>query len=167
MNPTRRVVTGHTADGRSVIVQDGSVPHTRILPGARFDEVWATGAAPVLLAPLPVAEPTSDAPAIGPAAPGGSVIRVIDFLPASSGGQRSPMHRTRSIDYGIVLEGEVVLILSDSETKLRTGDVVIQRGTDHAWENRSDKVAKMVFVLIDATFDEPLGRMVAGGEIMP
>jgi len=90
------------------------------------------------------------------------VIRVIDFLPASAGGVRSPMHRTRSIDYGVVLEGEVVLLLSDSERVLRPGDVVIQRGTDHAWENRSEKPARMVFILIDAAFDAELDALIAG-----
>ena len=68
---------------------------------------------------------------------GGNLIRVIEFAPASGGGRRSPMHRTRTVDYGIVLKGEIILILSDSEVLLRAGDVVIQRGTDHAWENRS------------------------------
>ena len=77
------------------------------------------------------------------------------------------MHRTRTIDYGIVLEGEVVLILSDSETTMRKGDVVVQRGTDHAWENRSGEVARMVFVLIDAEFAEPLAQVVGGAEFMP
>jgi len=90
------------------------------------------------------------------------VIRVIDFLPASAGGVRSPMHRTRSIDYGVVLEGEVVLLLSDSERVLRPGDVVIQRGTDHVWENRSEKPARMVFILIDAAFDAELDALIAG-----
>ncbi len=95
------------------------------------------------------------------------MIRVIEFAPASAGGRRSPMHRTRTIDYGIVLEGEVVLILSDSEVLLKTGDVVIQRGTDHAWENRSEKPAKMVFVLLDAEFDDELSKLVEGKAIMP
>jgi quercetin dioxygenase-like cupin family protein len=164
---TRRIVTGHDADGRSVILGDGSAPHVRTLPGATFDEIWATGAAPERLGPVPDAEPTSGSPAIGPANAGGSVIRVIEFLPARSGGQRSPMHRTRTIDYGIVLDGEVVLILSDSETTLRKGDVVIQRGTDHAWENRSSTTAKMVFILIDAAFDDDLSRAIGQADITP
>ncbi|MGX7894934.1 cupin domain-containing protein [Tsuneonella sp. HG222] len=160
MSRTRRVVTGHEADGRSVIVQDGEVPHVRVLPGATFDEIWATDAAPAPVGPSPGSEPTSAAPAIGPAGAGGTVVRMIDFQPLSAGGVRSPMHRTRTIDYGIVVEGEVVLILSDSETVLRKGDVVVQRGTDHAWENRSDAVATMAFVLIDARFDAELAGMV-------
>jgi len=67
------------------------------------------------------------------------------------------MHRTESIDYGIVLEGEVVLSLDDSsETLLRPGDVVVQRGTDHAWENRTGEAARMVFVLVDGRFSDEL-----------
>ena len=159
---TRRIVTGHAADGRSIVLSDGAVPHVREFPNARFDEVWATGAAPEALAPEPSTEPTSAAPGIGPDV-GGSTIRIIDFEP---GGGQSPMHRTRTIDYGIVVEGEVVLILSDSEVSLAAGDVVIQRGTDHAWQNRSDKPAKMVFVLIDAAFDAGLSDLLAGQEIM-
>ena len=156
---TRRIVTGHAEDGRSIVIEDDAVPNVRKLPGAQFDEVWATGSAPEPLGLRPDREPTSMAAAIGPLA-GGSTIRIINFPPAASGGSRSPMHRTRTIDYGIVVEGEVVLILSDSETVLRKGDVVVQRGTDHAWENRSDAVATMAFVLIDARFDAELAGMV-------
>ncbi len=167
MSITRRVVTGHTPDGRSVILEDGAVPHVRELPGSTFDEIWATEAAPAPLGPVPSGEPTSASPAIGPESAGGTVIRMIDFQPLASGGVRSPMHRTRTIDYGIVVEGEVTLILSDSETTLRKGDVVVQRGTDHAWENRSDSVATMVFVLIDARFDPALAHLVDLKGVMP
>ena len=163
---TRRIVTGHLADGRSVVLDDSPVPHVRILPGAAFDEVWATGQAPEPLGLAPPGEPTSGAPMIGPA-PGGSTIRMIEFAPASAGGGRSPMHRTRSVDYGIVIEGEMILILTDQEVVLRPGDVVIQRGTDHAWENRSDRPARMAFVLIDATFDRALDGLLEGCETMP
>jgi len=167
MSATRRIVTGHAPDGRSVFVSDAPVPHVRALPGARFDEVWATVASPASLDLVPEGEPTSDSPSIGPGASGGSVIRVIEFAPAHAGGRRSPMHRTRTIDYGIVLEGEIVLILSDSETTLRKGDVVVQRGTDHAWENRSSEAAKVAFVLIDAEFAEPLARILRDAQIQP
>jgi uncharacterized cupin superfamily protein len=62
------------------------------------------------------------------------------------------MHRTRTVDYGIVLDGEVMLVLDDSETVLRAGDVVVQRGTSHRWENRSDAPARVAFILIDGAF---------------
>jgi quercetin dioxygenase-like cupin family protein len=163
---TRRIVTGHAPDGRSIVVEDGGVPHIRTLPGASFDEVWSTGAAPEPLGLVPAGEPTSMAPRIGPP-PGGSTIRLIDFPPAPAGGRRSPMHRTASIDYGIVLEGEMILLLTDSEVALKAGDVVIQRGTDHGWENRSDHLARMAFVLIDASFAPELQAAIGGTALMP
>ena len=166
MSATRRIVTGHTSDGRSVVLEDAPVPHVRALPGARFDEVWSVDSTPAALGLAPAGEPTSNAPQIALGTGAGNLIRVIEFAPASEGGRRSPMHRTRTIDYGIVLEGEIVLILSDSEVSLRAGDVVIQRGTDHAWENRSGRPAKMAFVLIDAEFDDELAKLVEGQEIM-
>lgn len=161
---TRRVVTGHAPDGRSIVLDDGPVPHGRALPGAVFDEVWTTPQAPSLLPAQVAAEPTSDAPRLGPEA-GGTAVRVITFAPAQDGGVASPMHRTCTIDYGIVIEGEIVLILSDSEVVLRQGDVVVQRGTDHAWENRSGRAAKMAFVLVDARFDPELAGLIAGQEL--
>jgi uncharacterized cupin superfamily protein len=66
------------------------------------------------------------------------------------------MHRTRTLDYVVLIEGELVLILDDSEVALKAGDVVVQRGTDHAWENRSDTVARAAFFHIDARFSEEL-----------
>jgi len=152
---TRRIVTGHAADGRSIVIEDGPVAHVRTLPGATFDEVWATGDAPEPLGLAPAGEPTRADPAIGPP-PGGSTIRIIDFAP----GMVSPMHRTRTIDYGIVLAGEVMLILSDTEIAVRAGDVVVQRGTDHAWANRSTMPARMAFVLIDAAFGADLSPLI-------
>lgn len=164
---TRRVVTGHEAQGRSVVASDAPVPHVRVLPGAKFDEVWTTGDATPSLAPMPEDEPTSPAASIGPSGEGGSVLRVIEFAPSSAGGRISPMHRTRTVDYGIVLEGEMVLILSDSEVVLRAGDVVIQRATDHAWENRSGQPAKMAFILIGAQIDPELAGLIGEQEWMP
>ena len=130
----------------------------RQLPGACFHAVWATAGATAPLYPTPEDEPTSAERKLGPP-PGGSTIRIIDFAPASQGGVRSPMHRTRTIDYGIVLQGEMVRLLTDSEVALKAGDVIIQRRTDHAWENRSNQPAKMAFVLIDASFAGELERM--------
>jgi uncharacterized cupin superfamily protein len=62
------------------------------------------------------------------------------------------MHRTETVDYGIVLEGELVLILDEGETTVRAGDIVIQRGTNHGWSNRSDKNCRIAFILIDGEF---------------
>jgi quercetin dioxygenase-like cupin family protein len=62
------------------------------------------------------------------------------------------MHRTETIDYGIVIEGEITLIVDKGETALTRGDVIIQRGTNHAWANRSDKTCRMLFILVDGAF---------------
>jgi uncharacterized cupin superfamily protein len=83
-------------------------------------------------------------------------LRIIEIYPPQQGGKRTVMHRTKTLDYVVVIEGEVVLVLDDSELALNKGDVVVQRGTDHAWENRSDKVARMAFFHIDAEFSEEL-----------
>jgi mannose-6-phosphate isomerase-like protein (cupin superfamily) len=68
------------------------------------------------------------------------------------GGRHPLMHRTETVDYAVVLEGEIVLILDDEDVKLKAGDVVIQRGTSHAWSNRSGKTVKMLYVLCDGDF---------------
>ena len=164
---TRRIVTGHDTDGRSIVLTDAPVPHVRVLPGARFDEVWQIHSPSDPLELVPAVEPTSPSPRITVGSGVGNLIRVIEFAPAGEGGVRSPMHRTRSIDYGIVLEGEIVMILSDSEVTLSPGDVVIQRGTDHAWENRSATAAKMAFVLTDAEFGPELSDVLGNPQIMP
>ncbi len=77
-----------------------------------------------------------------------SVIRIVDMLP----GKQSPIHRTNSIDYGIVLSGEIELELDDGRKKLvREGGIVVQRGTSHLWRNTTDKPCRIAFVLIEAT----------------
>ncbi|WP_405718229.1 cupin domain-containing protein [Streptomyces sp. NBC_01537] len=157
----RRVVTGHTEDGVSVFLSDGPPPVVRTAPdGALFYEMWSTAAMP---APVAADEPDPTQVSLSvPPDPNGTKIRINEFPP----GVVSPMHRTQSVDYGIVLEGEVVLVLDDSETVLRAGDVVVQRGTDHRWENRSGALARMVFVLVDGEFTDglvkTLGRDVLG-----
>jgi quercetin dioxygenase-like cupin family protein len=148
--PPRRIVTGHDSDGRSIVLSDGAPPITHDVEGATFHEVWRTFAAPTPITP-DEPEPTERGLQVGPGA-GGTVIRVIDFEP----GTVSPMHRTESVDYGLVLAGEMTLLLTDSETPLRAGDVVVQRGTDHAWANRSGGVATIAFVLVDGACTGPL-----------
>jgi quercetin dioxygenase-like cupin family protein len=148
----RRVVTGHDAQGNSVFVGDGPPPITRTAPdGAYFFELWNTDAVPAPIAPAEP-EPTERDLTVPPA-PGGTKIRINEFPP----GLVSPTHRTQTVDYGIVLEGEVVLVLDDeNERVLRPGDVVVQRGTDHRWENRTDSVARMAFILVDGAFSTEL-----------
>ena len=78
------------------------------------------------------------------------------MYPLKDGGSRTVMHRTKTLDYVVVIEGELVLLLDDSERVLKPGDVVVQRGTNHAWENRSDDVARAAFFHIDAEFSDEL-----------
>ena len=107
-----------------------------------------------LLTSEPAGEPTARPFAIMPAS--GHLMRVIEIYPPRLGGQRTVMHRTRTLDYAVVIEGEVVLILNDGETVLGPGAVVVQRGTDHAWENRSDQITRMAFFHIAGEFAEEL-----------
>lgn len=149
-NP-RRVVTGHDAQGRSVFASDGPVPGTPLVPGGTlFYQAWGTDAtpAPVDVAP---AEPATDPLAVPP--PRNGTRLLINEMPP---GAASPMHRTQTVDYGIVLDGEVVLVLDDSETVLRAGDVIVQQGTNHRWENRSAAPARVAFILIDGAFTPEL-----------
>lgn len=131
----RRVVTGHDAAGRSIVLHDTQLP---MVPGAagdrhRLAEIWAT-----------VAPESADTPAR-------SAIRIVAFPP----GERRDMHRTDTVDYGIVLAGELYLILEQEETLLRTGDVVVQRGTRHGWQNRAaDTVARIAFINLGGQVDD-------------
>ena len=168
MGRGRRVVTGHDANGKSVVLSDGVPPQDHPMRGAAigadFVEIWSTPEAVPTLASLPDGEPTARPFTIMPAT--GHLIRIIDIYPPSMGGQRTVMHRTRTLDYAVVIEGEIVLVLSDSEVVLGPGEVVVQRGTDHAWENRSAYDARMVFVLLDAQFEPELAGLI-DGELMP
>jgi quercetin dioxygenase-like cupin family protein len=110
---------------------------------AAFQLVWTTPTVPVDL------NAGTDGPiAAGKTLHGGSVIRMVDMLP----GKSSPMHRSFSIDYGIVLSGELELELEGGAIELlKAGDVVVQRGTNHLWRNPSaDTICRIVFVLIEA-----------------
>lgn len=162
MNIPRRVVTGHDENGKSVFVSDGATPTVKRRGEVAFFELWNTNAMPAPISGLEASEPTDRELALPPRA-NGTIIRMTTFPP----GRRSPMHRTETIDYGIVIEGEVHLVLDDSETALHAGDVVIQRGTDHAWDNRSDEWAKMVFILVDGQFDDPLKASIGDARVHP
>lgn len=147
----RRVVTGHDASGHGVVISDGRPPVSReVADGASFHEVWATTATP---APIEAAEPepVAQSDPVGPP-PEGTRVRVVDMPP----GTRSPMHRTESVDYGIVLTGTLTLVLDAEETTIAPGDLVVQRGTEHAWENRSDEPVRVLFVLLEGRFGDGL-----------
>ena len=150
----RRVVTGHDDQGTSVVLSDGPPPQHHGMQGpgvgADFVEIWSTPQPVPELTSTPASEPNERAFTIMP--PEGHLLRLIRIYPPKDGGKRTIMHRTKTLDYVVVIEGEVVLILDDSEVVLGKGEVVVQRGTNHAWENRSEEVALMAFFHIDAEF---------------
>jgi len=145
--PIRRVVTGHDAQNVAKVLWDDFATNAK--PGgrgARSTLVWSSDAMPV---DISVGEGIEDMGAriLGTAPPpNGTRFCVIDFPPGNPGA----MHRTETIDYVIVLAGEIEMDMDQSSVKLRAGDILIQRGTNHAWVNRSDKPARVAFVLIDA-----------------
>jgi quercetin dioxygenase-like cupin family protein len=140
----QRVVTGHDDHGRAVFKSEDFEP-TKVIPSgdAAFLLVWTTETVPVDL--------NDDTDGrfrdAGLTINKGSVIRIVDMLP---GGQ-SPMHRTNSIDYGIVMSGEVELELDDGVTKtVRQGGIIVQRGTNHLWRNVGNEPCRIAFILIEA-----------------
>jgi hypothetical protein len=156
--PARRVVTGHDEHGKSVVVFDGPPPqhHSMRGPsiGAEFFEIWNAPVAVPLLNSVETREPNEREFTIMPVA--GHLLRILEVYPLKAGGKRTVMHRTKTLDYVVVIEGELVLLLEDSEVTLKQGEVVVQRGTNHAWENRSDAIARAAFFHIDARFSDEL-----------
>jgi len=147
----RRVITGHDQHNVAKVLTDGPATNAKYpSPGTVSTMIWCTDSAP---AKMPIGEAIEDMGArmIGTAPPAnGTRFAVIDFPP----GNHPHMHRTETVDYVIVIEGEIDMDMDDSTVKLKAGDVMVQRGTNHAWANRSDKRARVAFVLVDA---EPLG----------
>ena len=166
----KRIVTGHDASGGAVVIIDDA-PAAVVLEkagGLRLTELWATSEAPAEFSTVDKARRQRR---IEPDAMG-SVFRVIEYPPdaerlktlkpeedfasmgvqaAESAKRRHPgMHRTKTIDYAIVLSGEIYAVLDEGEVLLRAGEVLVQQGTNHAWSNRTSKPCRIAFVLIDA-----------------
>ncbi|MBZ0163121.1 MAG: cupin domain-containing protein [Notoacmeibacter sp.] len=180
-----RVVTGHDSEGKAIVSSNGPLAVMKELshiPGTVFHEVWSTSGTPPVIANDP--DPTIGDLVLPPPA-NGTRIRFVDIPPDSEeflahGAARmkaafseigdtkastvradSPhplMHRTESIDYGVVIEGELVLVLDDSEVELKPGSVVVQRGTNHAWANRSGRTCRMLFILVDGEYDPGIAQ---------
>ena len=148
----RRVVTGHDANGRAVVkIDEASSNITSNRPGASACVVWTTESFPV--------NNTGDADAglknVGTTLKNGTVFRVIEFAP----GVAPRNHRTDSIDYAVVISGEIDMEIEDSVVHLNAGDVLVQRGTIHNWVNRGSKPCVMAFVLVDAKPVEVGGKV--------
>lgn len=164
----RRIVTGHDENGTAIVARDGLAENVRIRAanGLTSTLLWVEDATPG-----DNAGDTDKADReIGVAPPdGGSVFRIVEFTPDddsvsnaemkrelgldpdSGGPVRHPgMHKTRSVDYGIVISGEIDMVMDEGEVHLKAGDVIVQRGTNHAWANRGTEPCRIAFVLIDA-----------------
>jgi mannose-6-phosphate isomerase-like protein (cupin superfamily) len=185
LKPVRRVVTGHDRAGNAIIQSDGPPGRIQVVGdnGPTFYEIWNTREAPASI-DRDGTEPAEARLTLTPPRHG-TRIRVLDIPPetpeemakvdaqtarrlfaeigaasaSTHGGSqtRHPyMHRTESIDYGIVLEGEITLIVDEGETTVRAGDIVVQRGTNHGWANRSGRNCRIAFILVDGVFADGL-----------
>ena len=149
----RRVVTGHDATGNAMVIADGlsyNQPNRR--PGTEASVIWTTEGFPV----------SNDGYAdgaqreVGTTHANGTVFRIVSFGPGNS----PRMHRTDSIDYAVVMSGEIDMVLDNSRTiHLKAGDVVVQRGTVHNWQNTGAEPCVIAFVLVDAKPVEAGGKV--------
>lgn len=149
----RRVVTGHDANGKAIVMIDEIAKNViSSRPGANAAVIWTTEGWPVN---NDGHEDTSTRK-VGTTLPGGTVFRVVQFNP----GVAPRNHRTDSIDYAVVISGEIDMDLDGTEVHLKAGDVLVQRGTIHNWINRGTEPCVIAFALIDA---KPVS---AGGKVL-
>jgi mannose-6-phosphate isomerase-like protein (cupin superfamily) len=146
----RRVVTGHDATAVAKILTDTTVPAQQGKSDAIVHAVWNTGEMPVDIAIGESLEDRGARPHATPPPKNGTRLTIIDYPP----GNRGLMHRTETLDYVIVMSGEIDMVMDDSTVTLNAGDVMVQRGTNHGWFNRGTETARVAFVLVDA---QPLG----------
>ena len=147
----RRVVTGHNAEGKAVVLHDGIVPTVNRRPGAEAGVVWTSVGFPV----------DNDGSAdestreVATTLDGGTVFRFVEFAP----GNAARVHRTDSIDYAVVISGEIDMELDDTTVHVRAGDVIVQRGTIHNWVNTAAAPCVIAFILIAAKPVEVAGKV--------
>jgi hypothetical protein len=170
----RRVVTGHNAEGKSILVMDGPAPavQSRDTGATSSTEFWVTNGTPADNSGND--DPTMTQERRLPPPKNGTIFRVVEYPPDSQrvAALRAPdsthdaraegyvrdlknarhpgFHKTDSIDYAIGLSGEIYALMDEGEVLLKAGDVLIQRGTSHAWSNRTEQPCCIAFVLIDA-----------------
>ena len=170
----RRVVTGHDESGKAIVLYDGIATNTRhrAFAGTSSTLLWITDGAP---ADIEGTADRADRTIATAPPPNGSILRVVDFTPLTpqmeavtqedvarelgvahhaTPGRHPFEHRTRSIDYAIVLSGEIDMLLDDGSVHLKQGDILIQQGTNHTWLNRGTEPCRIAFVLIDAAEPE-------------
>ena len=150
----RRVVTGHDADGKAVIVDDKMMDNVIVMPSGHSGALMWVADPDDAHVNGPVDQHEDRAyrklPGIAPPA-GGHVFRILQLAP----GKSAFMHRTNTIDYAIVLQGACVMKLDgDEEVAMNAGDVMVQRGTWHGWENRGDEPCRLAFILISSEASE-------------
>ena len=179
VKPVRRIVTIDQEDGTSTAIQDGPSPDVRTdpaRPGYASTRIWVTDSTP---AKIKGVRETLHLPHTIEPAPRGSVCRIVTFPPddtyvgkvgahevqaffeamgspgASTYSPQAPhpyMQKTRTLDFCLILEGEITLVLDTEEVHLQAGDTVIQRGTNHSWSNRSNRPCVIAFSSHDATY---------------
>lgn len=170
LRSTRRIVTGHDAQGKAVALHDAPLKAIqRSAGGNGMTLLWVTSEFPVDMAGASDRAQTK----VGvPPPANGTIFRIVDFAPTPTGGygavahheilrnmgidpatqgyaRHENTHRTRTIDYAIVLDGEIDMLLDDTEVHVKAGDVLVQQGTNHAWVNNSGKPCRIAFILID------------------
>ena len=168
----RRVVTGHDAEGRSTFIADGQAPNYIEAPGFRqlyLTDLWETAGAPASNAgdKDAAARPVKLEPP-----PNGTIVRIVEFPPDSTRPQGKDgsagfkaigashaqdrhsadpmMHKTSTVDYAIVLKGEIYAVMEQGEKLLKAGDVLVQRGTNHSWSVRGKEPCLVAFILVSA-----------------
>jgi mannose-6-phosphate isomerase-like protein (cupin superfamily) len=171
LKSTRRIVTGHDAQGKAVALFDAPVQaKQRSAGGNGMTMIWVASEFPV---DVGVSNDRAQTQVGVPPTANGNIFRIVDFAPTPTGGygavdhhqillamgidpatqgyaRHENTHRTRTIDYAIVLEGEIDMLLDDTEVHVKAGDVLVQQGTNHAWVNNSGKPCRIAFILIDA-----------------
>jgi mannose-6-phosphate isomerase-like protein (cupin superfamily) len=182
--PIRRVVTGHDKDGKAIVISDGPAPFVHVNPTDPewvSTDIWRTNETPARIVSQP--QESTLGPRRQLPEKRGSVVRINHFPPESEavlkmtpedsqrafaalgnqkaatfgkGGRHPLMHRTETIDYALVLSGEITMVMDDCDVVLKAGDVLVQCGTNHAWANRSKAPCVVAFVLIDGEFEPEL-----------
>ncbi len=170
---TRRVVTGHNSKGKSVIMMNDDAPDVRVFKhygGTAVTDLWMTTSVPA--DNLRIEDVGTRNFAIEPP-PGGTIFRIIEYPPdhvrfadidreaafremgashamVKEGARHPGMHKTSTVDYVVVLSGEIYAVMDEGEVLLKVGDCLIQRGTSHAWSNRTNEPCRIAVVLVDA-----------------